>query len=94
MVEPILPPPMTPQEIHGKKLAAGICGILLGAFGVHKFILGMTTPGLILLVSTLVTCGIAASITGVIGIIEGIVYLTQTDEEFHRIYIVGKKEWF
>ena len=94
MVEPTFRPPMTPQEINGKKLAAGLCGLLLGAFGVHKFILGMTTPGVILLVVTLITCGVGASITGVIGIIEGIVYLTQTDEEFYRVYIVGKKEWF
>jgi TM2 domain-containing membrane protein YozV len=96
MVEPAYPPPppLSPQEISSKKLAAGLCGILLGAFGVHKFILGMTTPGVIMLVVTVVTCGIGAAITSLIGLIEGIIYLTQTDEEFHRVYIVGKKEWF
>ncbi len=30
----------------------------------------------------------------VIGIIEGIMYLTKSDEEFHRVYIAGKREWF
>lgn len=94
MVEPVLPPPMSPQEISNKKLAAGLCGILLGALGVHKFILGMTTPGVIMLVVTVITCGIGSAITGLIGLIEGIIYLTQTDEEFYRVYIVGKKEWF
>lgn len=95
MVDPLLPPPpMSPQEISNKKLAAGLCGILLGGLGVHKFILGMTTPGVIMLLVTVVTCGIGAAITGVIGLIEGIIYLTQTDEEFYRNYVVGKREWF
>ena len=73
-----------------KKLAAGICGILLGGFGVHKFILGYTTEGIIQLVITVVTCGMA----GIVGIIEGIIYLTKSDEEFVRTYIQGKRGWF
>jgi TM2 domain-containing membrane protein YozV len=88
------PPPLTQQEVNGKKLAAGVCAILLGSLGVHKFILGMTTPGLILLLSTILTCGLAASVTAIIGLVEGIVYLTKTDEEFYRIYLVQKREWF
>ena len=73
-----------------KKLAAGICGILLGGFGVHKFILGYTTEGIIQLVITVVTCGMA----GIVGIIEGIIYLTKSDEEFVRTYIQNKRGWF
>jgi TM2 domain-containing membrane protein YozV len=90
----IASPPLTLQEVNGKKIAAGVCAILLGSLGVHKFILGMTTPGLILLLSTLLTCGLAASVTAIIGLVEGIVYLTKTDEEFYRIYLVQKREWF
>lgn len=86
--------PPLPSDVQTKKLAAGICGILLGAFGVHKFILGYTTPGIILLVATVVTCGIASAVTSIIGLIEGIVYLTKTDEDFYRTYMVGRKEWF
>jgi TM2 domain-containing membrane protein YozV len=73
-----------------KKIIAGICGILLGAWGVHKFILGYTTEGIIQIVITLVTCGIG----GIIGIVEGIIYLTKSDEEFVRTYIQNKKGWF
>lgn len=73
-----------------KKLVAGICGILVGGFGVHKFILGYTTEGIIQLVITLVTCGAG----GIIGIIEGIIYLTKSDEDFVRTYIQNKKGWF
>ena len=73
-----------------KKLTAGICGILLGAWGVHKFILGYTTEGIIQIVITVVTCGIG----GIVGIVEGIIYLTKSDEEFVRTYIQNKKGWF
>ncbi len=81
-----------------KKLAAGICGILLGGLGVHKFILGYSTEGVIMLLVSLVggffTCGIASAVVGVIGLIEGIMYLTKSDEEFSRTYILNKKGWF
>jgi TM2 domain-containing membrane protein YozV len=81
-----------------KKTPAGICGILLGAFGVHKFILGYTTEGVIMLLVTLVggaiTCGAASGIMGLIGLIEGIIYLTKSDEDFVRLYIENKKGWF
>jgi len=72
-----------------KKLAAGICGILLGGLGVHKFILGYTKEGIIQLV-----LGFACGIGSVIGIIEGIIYLTKTDEEFVQTYVANKKGWF
>ena len=78
----------TPQE--NKKVVAGILGILLGAFGVHKFFLGYTKEGIIQLILGLVTCGVL----GIIGLIEGIIYLTKTDEEFYNTYQVNKKGWF
>lgn len=73
-----------------KKIVAGICGILLGGFGVHKFILGYTTEGIIEIAITVVTCGAG----GIIGLIEGIIYLTKSDEDFVRTYIQNKKGWF
>lgn len=82
------------RDFTGKKIAAGICGILLGSLGVHKFILGLTTPGIIMLVATIVTCGFGAAVTHVIGLVEGIIYLTKSDEDFYRLYAVEKKGWF
>ena len=73
-----------------KKIAAGICGILIGGFGVHRFILGDATGGIIRIVLTFVTCGAAA----IIGLIEGIIYLTKSDEDFVNEYITNKKGWF
>jgi TM2 domain-containing membrane protein YozV len=71
-----------------KKVVAGIFGILLGGFGIHKFYLGYTKEGVIQLIIGF--CGIG----WIIGLIEGIIYLTKSDEEFIATYITGKKGWF
>jgi TM2 domain-containing membrane protein YozV len=81
-------------DANGKKITCGICGILLGALGVHKFILGYTTEGLIMLLASILTCGIAGTVMGVIGLVEGIMYLTKSDDEFYNTYIASKKGWF
>jgi TM2 domain-containing membrane protein YozV len=81
-------------EASNKKLAAGLSGIFLGFLGIHKFVLGYTTAGVIMLVVTLVTCGLGGFVMGIIGLIEGIIYLTKTPEEFQAIYIDGRKAWF
>jgi TM2 domain-containing membrane protein YozV len=82
------------QDANGKKLAAGICGIVLNCFGVHKFLLGYTGAGLVMLLGSILTCGIAAPIFSIIGIVEGIMYLTKSDEEFYGKYIANRQEWF
>lgn len=78
----------------GKKVPAGIFGILLGSLGIHKFYLGYKTEGLIMLLVTVLTCGLGAIVMGTIGLVEGIIYLTKSDEEFDRIYVYGRKPWF
>ncbi|WKT83642.1 NINE protein [Thermosynechococcus sp. HY591] len=62
--------------------------------GIHKFVLGYNTEGLIMLLVSLLTCGLVAPVMSIIGLIEGIIYLTKSDEEFYRTYIAGKKGWF
>ncbi|WP_281231438.1 TM2 domain-containing protein [Flavobacterium gelatinilyticum] len=81
--------PSQPSQ-ENKKVLAGVLGILFGGFGVHKFVLGYTQEGIIQLVISVVTCGIGSFI----GLIEGIIYLTKSDEEFYQTYQVGKKGWF
>ena len=76
------------------RIAAGVCGIVLGAFGIHKFILGMPLAGVVMLLLTVLTCGWLAVIPSVIGLIEGIIYLTRTDDQFHAEYVLNKKQWF
>ena len=70
---------------ENKKLVAGICAILIGSLGIHKFILGYTKEGIIQLIISFVSCGIL----GIIPFIEGIIYLTKSDEEFYQTYQVG-----
>ncbi|RLJ65567.1 TM2 domain-containing protein [Lacinutrix venerupis] len=77
-------------DTENKKMIAGILAIVIGSLGVHKFILGYNKEGIIQIIATIVTCGIA----GIIPFIEGIIYLTKTDEEFYNTYQVGKKGWF
>ena len=76
------------------KVPAGVCGIILGALGVHKFILGRVGAGLVMLLVTVLTCGIGYPVMHLIGLIEGILYLTKSDEEFVRTYVDGQKAWF
>lgn len=82
------------KDFAGKKIAAGICGILLGALGIHKFILGLNTPGLIMLLVSVLTLGCGSIPMSIIGLVEGIIYLTKSDEDFYQTYAVEKKGWF
>lgn len=80
--------PSAPRQ-ENKKVVAGILAILVGVLGIHKFYLGYTKEGIIqILLSAL--CGVGA----LIGLIEGIIYLTKTDEDFYQTYQVGQKGWF
>jgi TM2 domain-containing membrane protein YozV len=63
------------------RATAGILAILLGWIGVHKFYLGQTGMGLLYL------CFFWTGIPAIVGLIEGILYLTKTDEEFQRQYV-------
>jgi hypothetical protein len=98
------------------RMPAGICGILIGGLGVHKFILGYGLEGGLLLSLSIIgillgTIGavggaiccvpfvlmvfyLAPVASGVIGLIEGIIYLTKTDEEFIEVYQHGRRTWF
>ena len=76
------------------KVAAGLLVIFLGSLGIHKFYLGYKKEGIIMLVVSLATCGIGASVMSIIGLIEGIMYFTKSDEEFQDIYVQGYKGWF
>lgn len=81
-------------EQDSKRVLAGVLAIVLGSLGIHKFILGYTKEGIIHLVVSLATCGVGAAVMHVIGLVEGITYLTKSDEEFKRIYVDGRKGWF
>ena len=98
-----------PGDVSGKKLAAGLCGIILGVMGlgglgIHKFVLGLNAGGFTMLGITVglfvlgfVTCGLtffAFPAMTIIGLVEGIIYLTKSDAEFYHIYMVQRRQWF
>ncbi|MGH1393233.1 MAG: TM2 domain-containing protein [Trichormus sp.] len=85
-------------EQTNKQLLASYCGIIFGGFGVHKFILGYAPEGFIMLVISLVggtfSYGMTLLIMQIVGLIEGMIYLNKTPEQFVNTYIVNKQGWF
>ena len=105
------------SKANEKRIIAGICGVLVGSLGIHKFILGYQNAG-VTMASTTAICVVVSLISGmapvpigvtivvgllttlvmsavwVIGLVEGVLYLTKSDREFHKIYIKGHREWF
>lgn len=80
------------RQFVAKKTVAGICGIFLGWLGVHKFVIGLTTGGLTMLLLCCLVLPIP--VLSVIALIEAIIYLSKTDEQFFRDYAVDRKQWF
>jgi len=77
------------------KLLVGLSAIFLGAFGIHKFILGYHLEGLILFGTTLVLSFFYLTvITFLVGLIEGIMYLLKSNQEFQKTYVQNKRAWF
>lgn len=80
------------QTFVGKKTAAGLAALLIGPLGIHKFILGLNTGGMTMVLLCLLLLPIP--FLSIVALIEGILYLTKTDEAFYRDYAVTRKQWF
>lgn len=79
------------SEKPNKRILCGVIALtapLWGGFGVHKFVLGYIKAGIIQLVLTFLLVG------AVISVVEGVVYLLKTDEEFYKTYQEGRRPWF
>lgn len=81
-------------EASQKKILCGILAIVIGCLGIHKFLLGYTGAGLIMLLVSILSLGLLAWIMAIIGLIEGIMYLMKSDEEFYNTYMANRKDWF
>ena len=65
------------QEVKGKsKIGAGLLGIFLGSLGIHNFYLGYTGKAIAQLLMTILSCGLLSVVSGIWGLIEGILILT------------------
>ena len=82
------------KKQENKKIICGVFAIILGCLGIHKFVLGYQKEGIIMLLVSVLTCGIGAGFMAIIGLIEGIIYLTKSDADFFQTYQVGKRGWF
>lgn len=78
-------PPSLPQE--SKRVLAGVLAILLGYLGIHRFVLGDPLGGVLRIL-------LCFGFGGLLGLIEGIIYLSKSDAEFVQIYQIEKKAWF
>ena len=92
---PAAPPPPPPADWVSNRQTVGLLAILVGALGIHKFVLGNNTPGLIMLLVSLSSCitAIGWPIMMAVGMVEGVRYLRMSDAEFYQTYIVAKKAW-
>lgn len=88
-----------------QRTLAGILAILFGTIGIHKFYLGYVFEGVIMLcfslvfvpILSLITCGMASflwMLMPALGLAEGIIYLSKSDEDFYQCYELGRKTWF
>jgi TM2 domain-containing membrane protein YozV len=71
---------LRPLPIGKNRVVAALLAIFLGGLGAHKFYLGRTGWGIayLLLCWTLLPC--------IVGIVEGLMYLAQSDAEFAAKY--------
>ena len=82
------------SDQESKRIVTGIVAILFGSLGIHKFILGYQKEGIVMLAVSLLSLGILAGLVALIGIVEGIIYLRKSDEEFFKTYQQGRRPWF
>ena len=71
------------SELSQKKLLCGLLAIFLGTLGIQYFVLGKTMGGIWTILISLITCGV----WGAVMLIQGILMLCMSDEEFKRKYI-------
>lgn len=69
------------SAISGRRLAAALFAIFLGSFGAHKFYLGKVGQGILYLAF------FWTAIPGIVGLVEGILFLAMSEEEFNARYI-------
>jgi TM2 domain-containing membrane protein YozV len=84
--------PSAAEPTDVNRIAVGVLAILFGCLGVHKFILGRTGQGVLMLLATCTF--VFAPAMALVGLVEGLIYLTRTDGDFYRIYVRGRRGWF
>ncbi len=74
------------KKENRSKVGAALFAFFLGGLGIHKFYLGKSKVGIIYLVISLLTFGIGLVILWLVSFIEGIIYLSMSDDAFNLKY--------
>ena len=82
------------EEANRLKILAGVLALVVGSLGIHKFVLGCTGAGLVMLLASVLSFGILAGPMTIIAMIEGIIYLTRSDRVFLESYVLQQRSWF
>jgi TM2 domain-containing membrane protein YozV len=84
--------------VRSKRVLAGVLALFFGGLGIHKFALGMVGTGLIMLFTSVcisfLTFGFGYFVMHAVGFVEGIIYLSKSDQEFNQTYVVERRNWF
>ncbi len=66
---------------------AGLLAILMGWCGLHYFYIGKTSAGVLFLLIAILSCGVLATVTTIVSIIQGVLFFTSTQEEFEQKWV-------
>lgn len=97
----IYPDPGAPAAapVIGEKnrMVAGLLALFLGSLGVHKFYLGRTRAGLVMLAAWALgwmLFFVPTLVVWAISTVEAVIYMTRSDAQFHETYQLQGKDWF
>ena len=79
-----------------KTWIAAALALFLGWLGVHKFYLGKTNAGIVMLLCSIPGAAfvIPALIVWAIAFIEAVLYLVKDEQTFYDEYVIGNRNWF
>lgn len=83
--------------VHKFYLNMNTPGLVMLATNLGVWVLALVLGLLLFVVGLFVTMPLAGLVStglGIVGLIEGIIYLTKSDADFERDYLIGKKPWF
>lgn len=78
------------NQPSSQQIEAIVLGIVLGHLGIHKFVLGYAKEGVLQILISIIT----VSIGSILVLIEEIIYLTKTDEQFIEEYKINRRPCF